>query len=300
MDIKRLIKSQKIRHRLMRLGKFLPDSLMISLQYRILLGRWPNLKKPKRFTEWIQWYKMNYRDPKMLKCVDKYEVRKYVEEKGCGKYLNELYQICNNAKEIDFETLPEKFVIKTTSGGNGDNVLVIKSKDNLNKQNTIEQVNSWLRKNYSDTSREWAYSAAANNPRIIVERYLENDDSGLDDYKFYCFNGKHRFLSIDKGRYGEHTRAYFNEKGDFLSEVTGNYNPMKETPQLPENISDLIEVAEKFAADFPFVRVDLYNVNNNVIFGELTFYPASGYSPYNPDQFDYDLGSYFKDCKILK
>lgn len=299
MNIKHIIKSQKLRHRLMRLGKFLPDSLMISLQYKILLGRWPNLKNPKRFTEWIQWYKIHYRDPKMLRCVDKYEVRGYIEEKGYGKYLNELYQICDVAEEIDFYKLPQKFVIKTTSGGNGDNVLIVKDKSKLNIKETIETVNSWLFKNYSDTSREWAYSEAAKNPKIIVERFLENGESGLDDYKFYCFNGKHRFLSIDKDRYGNHTRAYFNENGEFLSEVTGNYNRVKETPNLPDNISELIETAEKLATDFPFVRVDLYNVNNKVIFGELTFYPASGYSPYHPDHFDLELGAYFKNCKIL-
>lgn len=277
---------------------WLPDRIMLSLQYYILMHRWPDLKNPKRFTEWIQYYKMHYRNPDMLRCVDKYEVRSYVEEKGCGEYLNELYQICDDASEIDFEKLPQKFVIKTTNGGNGDNVLVVKDKNSLDINATINKVNSWLKKNYSNTSREWAYSGASSNPRIIVEKFLENSATSLDDFKFYCYNGKYRFLSIDKDRYGNHTRAYFNSDMEFLPEVTGNYNRVNEAPKLPDNISQMVETAEHFAKDFPFVRVDLYNVQGKIIFGELTFYPASGYSPYNPDDFDFELGKYFKKWDI--
>lgn len=294
MSIKNLIKSQRIRHHIMRLFKWLPDSIMIKIQYYVLLRRWPNLKNPKRFTEWIQWYKIHYRNPEMLRCVDKFEVRGYVEEKGYGEYLNDLYQICGKGEEIDFDHLPNQFVIKTTSGGNGDNVIVVHNKKELNIIETIIKVNSWLRKDYSDTSREWAYSAAANNPRIIIEKYLENESGSLDDYKFYCFHGKFRYLSIDKDRYGNHTRAYFDEQGKFLSKVTGNYNPVKEPPKLPDNFTQMINLAEQFAIDFPFVRVDLYNVKGQIFFGELTFYPASGYSPYNPDEFDIELGKFFK------
>lgn len=298
MNIKSIVRSQKIRRAIIRSLSWLPDNIMLSLQYYVLLLRWPNLKNPKRFTEWIQYYKMNYRNPIMLRCVDKYEVRKYVEEKGCAKLLNELYQVCDNASQIDFEKLPERFVIKTTNGGGGDNVIVVKDKNTLDIPATIHTVNSWLNKNYPKTSREWAYTAAASNPRIIVERYLENTASSLDDFKFYCFNGKYRFLSIDKDRFGNHTRAYFNSELNFMPEVTGNYDRVNDPPNLPANIQEMVVAAEKFAMDFPFVRVDLYNVKGKIIFGELTFYPASGYSPYKPDSFDYELGKYFKDCKI--
>lgn len=298
MNIKNIIRSQRVRHLLMKSCAWLPDRIMLPLQYYMLLHRWPDLKHPKRFTEWIQYYKMHYRNPDMLRCVDKYAVRSYVEEKGCSRYLNELYQVCEDATEIDFDKLPQKFVIKTTNGGGGDNVLVVKDKDSLDIGATIQKVNSWLKKNYSNTSREWAYSGSTANPRIIVEKYLENSGTSLDDFKFYCYEGKYRFLSIDKNRFGNHKRAYFDENMQFMPEVTGNYSRLNEAPELPENIQEMVDAAEHFAKDFPFVRVDLYNVQGKVIFGELTFYPASGYSPYSPDDFDFELGKYFKDCKI--
>lgn len=146
MNIKNIIRSQRVRHLLMKSCAWLPDRIMLPLQYYMLLHRWPDLKHPKRFTEWIQYYKMHYRNPDMLRCVDKYAVRSYVEEKGCSRYLNELYQVCEDATEIDFDKLPQKFVIKTTNGGGGDNVLVVKDKDSLDIGATIQKVNSWLKR----------------------------------------------------------------------------------------------------------------------------------------------------------
>ena len=296
INIKHIFRSQKLRHRIMRFGKFLPDSIMISLQYRILLGRWPDLKNPKRFSEWIQWYKINCRDLKMLQCVDKYEVRDYVENKGCGKYLNDLYQICDNAEEIDFEKIPQKFVIKTTSGGGGDNVLIIKDKSTLNIQKTIEIVNSWLYKNYSDTSREWAYSEAAAHPRIIVEEYLQNNDNSLDDYKFFCFNGKCQYFKVDFNRYSNHQANYYSREFSLLHVTEEGFTPDPNYHLLKsEDLNAMIRVAEKLASDFNFVRVDLYNVNGKIVFGELTFYPGSGYGKFTPDSYDFEFGKYFNN-----
>lgn len=291
MNIKQIIKSQRLRHKLMRLGKFLPDSIMISIQYRILLGRWPNLKNPKRFTEWIQWYKMHYRDPKMLRCVDKYDVRSYVEEKGCGKYLNKLYQICNHAEEIDFDNLPKKFVIKTTSGGSGDNVMIVHDKKVLNIPDAISKINSWLTKDYSNTSREWAYSSSVRNPRIIVEEYLECNNSSLDDYKFFCFNGKCKYFKVDFNRYTNHQANYYTRDGLMVNVTEEGFTPDPNYKIVSnEDLFMMIELAEILANDFFFTRVDLYNVQGKIYFGELTFYPGSGYGSFKPDSFDFELG----------
>ncbi|MDE5759102.1 MAG: hypothetical protein K2H85_10900, partial [Allobaculum sp.] len=262
-------------------------------QYLLLLHRWPNLENPVRFSEWIQWYKMKYRNPDMLRCVDKYDVRNYLKEKGCREYVNRLYQVCDKAEEIDFEKLPDKFVIKTTSGGSGDNVVIVMDKAALCLSDTVATVNCWLRKNYSDTSREWAYSEAARHPKIIVEEYLENTDQSLDDYKFYCFKGKFKFLCVDKDRYFNHRRAFFDENLLFLPSVRSIFEVADNIPVLPENIKEMITLSEYLSRDFPFVRVDLYNVCGRIIFGELTFYPGSGYSRYYPDDFDHTLGRHF-------
>lgn len=282
----------------MRSCAWLPDRIMLSLQYYIIMHRWPNLKNPKRFTEWIQCYKMHYRNPDMLRCVDKYEVRDYVKERGCDKYLNELYQVCSDASEIDFEKLPQKFVIKTTNGGSGDNVLVVKNKDLLDFNATIRKVNSWLKKNYSNTSREWAYSKASDNPQIIVEKYLENSNLSLNDYKFFCFNGKVEYFKIDYDRYTHHTANYYNREGVLLDFEETGFPINDSKPSLPYNLSEMIKVAESLSKEFPFVRVDLYNTNGEIYFGELTFYPGSGYSGFTPDSADIDLGKYFNSLNF--
>lgn len=294
MNIKNLIKSQKVRHKIMSLASCVPDWIMLPLQYKILLHRWPNLKEPQRFTEWIQFYKINYRNPVLLKCVDKYAVRKYITDKIGDVFLAKLFQVCSNAHSIEFEKLPNQFVIKTTSGGNGDNVIIVKDKTSINKDKIINSVNSWLSKNYSNTAREWAYSTAASHPLIITEEYLENDsESGLDDYKFLCYNGKFRYLWVDHARYTGHRRGFWNQNLDFLSNIKSDHPTFEKEPQLPTNISEMIKIAEKLAADFPFVRVDLYNIKGRIVFGELTFYPWSGYVQFDPDNFDYKLGKYF-------
>lgn len=317
MNIKSLVKSQRVRHLIMRTFKWVPDSVMLRLQYYILLRRWPNLKHPRRFTEWIQVYKMKYRNPDMLRCVDKFKVRKYVEEKGCSDILNDLYQVCQRAEGIDFDSLPEKFIIKTTSGGSGDNVLIVTTKTSFNRETAVKKVNSWLNKNYSDTSREWAYSTAAKDPLIIVEKYLENSvgianinegrsnymavnnittSTELFDYKFFCFNGKCRYFKVDFNRFTHHQANYYNADGELINVIEDNYKP-DSTRQFftDEKRIEMITTAEKLASDFPFARVDLYNINGKVIFGELTFYPASGYTKFTPDEFDFEIGQFFPD-----
>ena len=132
MNIKKLVKSQAVRHTLLKMFSWLPDSVMLPFQYYLILHRKLNLKSPRRFSEKIQAYKAFYRNPEMLKCTDKYLVRDYVAQKlGNEKYLNTLYQVCDRAEDIDFELLPEKFVIKTTDGGSGDNVFICRDKSKI-------------------------------------------------------------------------------------------------------------------------------------------------------------------------
>lgn len=292
MNIKNLISSQRIRHKILKCFFWVPDRIMVPIQYWIILKRWPNLKNPKRFSEWIQWYKIYYRNPVLMQCVDKYKVRAYVESKmESSTLLNKLYQVCDVAQEINFNFLPSKFVIKTTDGGSGDNVLICKDKSSLDIHETIQKINSWRDKKYYVISREWAYTGAKKS-QIIIEEYLENEDNSLDDYKFYCYNGKFRFLDVDKGRFENHQRAWYDEQLKFIPNITGNYKCADKPFKLPSNINEMIKIAEKFASDFPFVRVDLYNIDGVIRFGELTFYPMSGYGKFNPDTFDFELGKY--------
>lgn len=304
MNIKSLIASQKVRHFLMKSCFWMPDNIMLSIQYYLISHRWPNLKSPKRFTEKIQYYKMYYRNPVMLQCVDKFAVRKYVADKmGNDDILNRLYQVCNSAGEIDFSTLPNQFVVKTTDGGNGDNVLIVKNKKDLDIPRTIRLINSWRNKKYYVVSREWAYKGASKS-QIIVEKYLEDEtvaDKALIDYKFYCFSGEPYVCQIISDRFSNEHIDFYDMNWNRLHGVVGLNAKATNSPiefQKPKNFERMIDVAKSLSADFPFVRVDLYNINGAIYFGELTFYPASGYGSFKPDSFDFELGKLFDLAKI--
>lgn len=275
---------------------FVPDEWMLRIQYRIKTGHTLHLKHPERFTEKIQHYKAYYRNPVMKQCVDKYTVREYVAHKlGTDAYLNTLYQLCNTAEEIDFNALPNQFVIKTTDGGSGDNVLICKDKHALDIPGAIKAIRSWSKKKYAVISREWAYGLA-NGSRIIVEKYLEDDrnsDGSIEDYKFFCYEGHFRYLWVDKNRYSNHTRCFYNQDLQWIEGVDSDYPHSPFAFDLPANIGEMITLAEKLSQDFPFARIDLYNIKGRIVFGEITFYPISGYGKFNPDSFDYDLGRFF-------
>lgn len=288
--------NKKLKYAIFNTLRFVPDGIMLRAQYFVKLHRWLDLNKPQRFTEWIQWYKAYYRNAEMPQCTDKYLVRDFVKKQiGNDKYLNKLYQVCDNAKEIDFNSLPQKFVIKTTDGGNGDNIFICQDKHSINIKDVIQKINGWRHKRYENISREWAYTGATNS-RIIVEEYLEdsnNKDGSIDDYKFLCFNGKFQYLWVDKNRYSDHRRGFWDRNLNFLSDVKSDHKTFDTPPVLPSNIKEMISLSEKLSAAFPFARIDWYNLNGVIVFGEITFYPWSGYVQYTPDAFDFELGSCF-------
>lgn len=288
--------TQSVKYFIAKILGFVPDSLMLRLQYLIKLKRFLNLRNPKRFTEKIQWYKAYYRNNAMLDCTDKYLARVVCAQRlGTDKYLNEVYQVCDDASEIDFDRLPNAFVIKTTDGGNGENILVCRDKQLIDKDKVIKEINKWRHKKYEIISREWAYKGA-HNSRIIVEKLLvdpNNSDNSIDDYKFLCFNGKFKYLWIDKDRYSKHKRGFWNENLVFLNDVRSDHPTFELAPELPSNIDEMISIAEKISEGFPFARIDLYNIEGRIYFGEITFYPWSGYVQYYPDEFDLELGKYF-------
>ena len=288
---KKIISSQKMRFAILRMLKFVPDKAMIKLQYRIKLKRKLNLKDPKRYTEKIQWYKLYYRNPVMMECVDKYGVRKYIEKKGLGNILNQLYQVVDRPEEINFDQLPDKFVIKTTNGS-GTNILV-KDKKTLNIAETKKKLNDFLNMAEASAGREWAYGGSSK--KIIVEELLEdnsNKDKGISDYKFLCFNGKPVYVVYDKDRFSDHKRNFYDVNWNYVT-ADSDCPCFEDSVKKPENYEKMVEIASVLSRDFPAVRVDLYNIEGKIYFGELTFYPWSGYVQYTPDSFDFELGKYF-------
>ena len=296
INYKKIIKSRKVRIKIMKLLNFLPDRIVVSLQYKIKTGRNLNLLSPKRYTEKLQWYKLYYRNPLMGKCVDKYEVRDYVRQMGYSQILVPILGVYNSVDEINFELLPKSFVIKDTLGGGGNSVIIIKdkTKENLNKIKI--QVNEWLKVSKGKhPGREWVYDNKKN--RIIIEKYLESEKEtgGLIDYKFFCFNGKVEYV------YGIADRTLGKSVGLGIFDNNFNLLPYKRVDEnslirvikKPKNYEEMVKCAEILSRTFPHARIDLYNQKGKIYFGEITFFDGSGYMCFDPDEFDYIMGDKF-------
>ena len=291
--------SPKTRKSLYKILNLLPDKTVIRLQYYASLGRFPHLKNPKRFTEKLQWYKLNYRTPLMTQCADKYKIRFYLRDKGYADFSPTLYQVCDRFEEIDFDALPESFAIKCNNGS-GTNIFV-KNKAEMDKDSIAAEVATWKEVKTICTGREWAYQDI--EPKIVIEELLVSHDGtqkdSLNDYKFLCFNGEVKALWVDLGRHTDHRRNFYDLEWNQLDVVSDC--PVTEEPvPKPYGLERMIEVASGIAKDFPFVRVDFYSVNQKLYIGELTFYPWSGCVQFTPDSYDFELGSYFTLPPVTK
>lgn len=300
MDYKKIIKSRKTRVALLKLLNWIPDKPMLYIQYYVKFGRVLNLRNPKRFTEKLQWYKLYYRNPLMTQCAGKNQVREYVKSKGYEYILNEQYGVFSNVNEINFDKLPNQFVIKATVGAAGQQVLVCTDKSKLDLEAVKKRLSSWVSKHperpHKNAGREWAYNNI--KEELVVEKYINSSmcKHGLLSYKIFCFHGKAEFLYViadikdgffDAG-YGIYSTAFEKLPYNRVGETSLQLGEGK-----PENFEKMIEIAEQLSVGFPHVRVDLYNVNGKIIFGEMTFYNDSGYMKYDPDDFDYEVGKLF-------
>lgn len=268
--------------------KFLPPPQYVKIYYEYYTGKKLDLEAPRTFNEKIQWLKVYYHPPILTQLVDKYAVRSFVEERVGSQYLNTLIGVYDNPSEVDFERLPDTFVLKGTHGFHLN--LLVKDKSKLNRRKARLLMYKWMSKNqYWRGGMEWAYRDV--KPRIIAENFLE--ELGKDDvvdYKFFCFNGEPRFLHIDVDRGTHHRRAYYDPDWNRL-EVTDDIADFLEEPHpRPDTLEEMIDVSRKLSAGFPFVRVDLYSLSGRVVFGEMTFYPADAKQEFKPDSYNLEFG----------
>jgi len=295
MDYKKIIKSPATRKIVLDALRFVPDCIMLPIQYKVKLGRKLNLADPKRFTEKLQWYKMHYRNPIMHQCVDKFLVREYVKEKGLESILIPLIAHYNSIDEVNWDKLPKKFVMKTTHGGGGLNVLVCNDKTKLDFDEVKQKLSFENKPVKANTlGREWAYYGL--QPGLVVEELLineENPAAGMNDYKIFCYNGKPKYIVVDVDRYIGHKRNFYDINWNNLH-IGSDCPAADQEIEKPVGFDRMIEIAGTLSEGFPFVRVDLYNNGGKIFFGELTFYPWSGYVQYEPDEADYILGEDFK------
>lgn len=298
LDYKKIISSRSIRQKVLRLFAWVPDKTMLKIQYRIKTGRRLNLKNPKRFTEKLQWYKLYYKNPLMIQCVDKYDVREYVKSKGLEEILIPCYGVYNTPDEIDWNALPNQFVLKDTLGGGGNSVIIVKDKAKADIYQLKEIARKWTltKAHRKGSGREWPYYSGKNH-RIIIEKYLDASEvnGGLIDYKYFCFDGKPTWVYIMADRdigqgvgIGIYNSNFVKEEAQRADE-----RPLKRIIEKPVTFELMKEISAKLSKGFPEARVDLYEVDGEVRFGEITFYDGSGYMTFNPDSFDEKFGEAF-------
>ena len=291
---KKIFKSKKLRFKILQMLKFVPDVPMLKLQYRIKQGRALNLKSPERFTEKMQWYKLYYRDPAMQRCADKYEVREYIRSKGLEHILNDLYAVFTSPDEISFDGLPDEFVLKL-SNGSSTNILVY-DKSEMSIENVKQRFRDFYAQSGSSAGREWVYKSDK-APVVIAERLLKdaaNVNGALRDYKIFCFNGKPAYIICVDGRYtSEYCHVVYDTEWNKQDVVIGESSAAANYEK-PQQLEEMLKYAGILSEDFPFARTDFYCIDGRIYFGEVTFFPWSGYMRFTPDSFDHELGKRFE------
>lgn len=267
----------------------LSDKSHISLKYRLNMGRPLNWENPRTFTEKLNWLKLYDHDPRYPGIVDKWEVMDFVKERIGEEYCVKKYGIWEKFDDIDFDTLPERFVLKCTHDSGG--VVICRDKKAFDKKAAREKLEASLKKNYYWLSREWPYKQI--KPRILAEEYLEDArGKGLPDYKFFCFDGEPKFLFVATGRAEGDTRFDFFDADYQWLPVKQHYPNADTPPEKPLCFGQMLELSRKLSAGFKHIRVDFFQVNGKVYFGELTLTHFAGYHPYEPECYDKIFGDY--------
>lgn len=276
---------------LRRLGNYISDDEnYLKLMFLIEMHQKLDLKNPVTFNQKLQWLKLYNRKPIYTNMVDKYLVKDYVAQKTNAEIVIPTLGVWDRFDDIDFTTLPNQFVLKTTHGGGGLTVYICKDKNKIDieKARSIleNSVSGDIYKNY----REWPYKNVPH--RIIAEKYMEDESGELRDYKIFCFNGEPYCVQVDFGRFDVHKRNIYDTNWNFIPFMNNTHYPYDESLVIPkpENFDYMLEVARKLSEGIPHLRVDLYNINGHVYFGETTFFHGSGFVRFYPEEWDRKLG----------
>ncbi|AOY52888.1 ATP-grasp fold amidoligase family protein [Clostridium perfringens] len=246
-----------------------------------------DLKNPKTFNEKLNWLKLNCKNKAATQCADKYEVRRYIENKGYGYILNELFGVYESVKDIDIDKLPKKFVLKATHGSGWN--LIVNDKNKINWIMWKLIIKSWLKQNFYYYGREWVYRDI--KPRIVCEKFLSDSNNELLDYKIYCFNGIPKFIQVDVDRFTNHTANYYDIEWNILNFQYDDENSGRILKK-PKTLNEMIKISKDLSSEFEHVRIDFYEVDGKLYFGEMTFFTASGTGKFNPEEYDKILGSW--------
>lgn len=262
----------------------------IEQKYSYLLGEFPDLDNPKTFNEKIHWLNLNYQNELITKCCDKYEMKIYIKEKIGSKYVVPVLKVFNSANEINFDELPNKFAIKVNWGDGAEFSELVTDKKNVDINKIKFKMNNaiqpWNNLYYSHFF--WGYKNV--KPKIFVEQYLEHDGSDLNDYKVHCFNGEPKLILVCEERSNQRMKKTFLDTNWNILPCRRDDGDVNPDVKKPNNLDEMLKIAKILSKPFPFVRVDFYNVNNQLYIGEMTFHPGCGFESFIPNSYNRTFG----------
>lgn len=290
-DIIKIIKNpyRILAHLIKGKDRFLSDKTYLNILYRACFGKPINWKKPQTYNEKLQWLKIYDRNPLYTTLVDKYEVKKYVAERIGAEHIIPTLGVWEHFNDIDFEKLPDQFVLKCTHDSGG--LVIVQDKSKLDIETAKTKIEKSLKRNYYWSSREWPYKHVKS--RIIAEKYMVDIAGDLKDYKLFCFNGKvyYLFIASDRNKPGEEVKFdYFDRDFNRLPLRQAVHPNSSYDIKKPENYEGMVTLAEKLSVGLPQVRVDFYDINGKIYFGEYTFFHHGGFVPFIPEKYDWEWG----------
>lgn len=285
---------------LYRFGGWIPDKIYLKIIFWLNLKTTLNLENPQTYQEKLQWLKLYYQYPELTILVDKYEVKQFISNIIGEKYVIPTYAHWSTPEEIDWDILPDQFVLKTNHDSGNFGIFICDNKSQINKNKAIHILNQSLRRDSFKLGREWPYKNI--NRCVFAERYLEDISNGeLLDYKFFCFHGKPRFLYVASGRQkciGNARFDYFDMEFNHIDLLQTGRKKSGTTIKKPECFEEMVSVVEKLSSvlinnsKIPHVRIDLYEVNGKIYFGEYTFFHSGGLAEYTPKKYNKIFGDY--------
>ena len=286
---KKIIKSKELRLRILKLLRFVPDRAMLKLEYRIKTGKALNLRNPGTFNEKLQWLKLNDRKPSHTIMVDKVAVKDYLAEIIDKKHIVRTYGVWNSFDDIDFHTLPNQFVLKCNH--DSGSIVICKDKETFDIDTARNVLAKGLRSNAYYYGREWPYKNV--KPQVFAEEFLTDEKNPfLPVYKIFCFNGAPKMIqAIQHDKQPDETVDYFDTEWNQMN-IRQDFPNSKYPLSKPDCLDDMLILARKLSADEKFIRIDFYEVNNQVYFSEFTFYTDSGFGQFYPEKWDSILGDW--------
>lgn len=275
---------------LLRAGFLFSDKLFLTLRYRLIFGKWIDWNNPSTYNEKLQWLKIYNRRQEYTKLVDKYDVKEYVEKVIGTKYVIPTLGVWDKFEDINFDSLPNQFVLKTTNGGGGTGVVICKDKKSFDKTAAKMKIEKSLKHNLYTLLREWPYKDI--KPRIIAEEFICDDVHPVPiDYKFYCFNGQPKVVAIATERTIKTCFDYYDMAFNHLEFTQGGPNSSKSISK-PIALDEMVALASVLSHNLPHVRIDLYEIRGRIYFGEFTFFDSSGFAKFDPEEWDSVMGSW--------